>query len=174
MSRLSEKLKNLIGKVAPYAPAVATALGGPGAGAAIAVLSKTLLGHDKGSEDDVALAMSTATPEQLAALRKADQDYDLALYESDERDRKDARANNTANGDLWTIRVLGGVVVVGFFASVGYVLSGKVGLSGEQGVLVGSVLGYASAKADQVISYFFGSSHGSKLKTEALSRAAAK
>lgn len=40
--------------------------------------------------------------------------------------------------------------------------------------LIGTIVGFASAKADQVISYFFGSSRGSKEKTDAMSAAFAR
>jgi hypothetical protein len=36
--------------------------------------------------------------------------------------------------------------------------------------LVGTMIGYASAKADQVVSYYFGSSAGSKAKDETIRR----
>lgn len=56
------------------------------------------------------------------------------------------------------------IVVIGFFASLFYLLHFKVDLSGDQGLLIGSLFGYASAKADLVLSYYYGSSVGSRLK----------
>lgn len=172
MSKLSDKLKALIGKVAPFAPVIAGALGSPAAAAGVSILSKTLLGHDKGSEDDLLAAISGATPDQLLALKQADYAFELEQERIAQKDRDSARQREIQTGDVWTPRVLAGVVITGFFAAVGYVLSGKVGLTGEQGILVGTLIGYVSAKADQVISYYFGSSAGSKAKTDALARAA--
>ncbi len=60
--------------------------------------------------------------------------------------------------------VLAGITVIGFFTVVGYILSGTLSLTGEQGILVGTIVGYVSAKADQVLSYYFGSSSSSKAK----------
>jgi hypothetical protein len=37
--------------------------------------------------------------------------------------------------------------------------------------IIGTLIGYVSAKADQVVSYYFGSSSGSKDKTAAMSDA---
>ncbi|HYE48577.1 MAG TPA: hypothetical protein VEB20_03230 [Azospirillaceae bacterium] len=65
---------------------------------------------------------------------------------------------------------MGAVILVGFFATVGFVLSGRVGLTGEQGVLVGTIVGYVSAKADQVVAFFFGSSSGSQSKDGTIAR----
>lgn len=56
------------------------------------------------------------------------------------------------------------IVVIGFFASLFYLLTNKVDLSKDQGLLIGSMLGYASAKADLVLSYYYGSSADSRLK----------
>jgi len=38
-------------------------------------------------------------------------------------------------------------------------------------VMAGTLIGYLSAKADQVLSFFFGSTAGSQRKTELLSKA---
>jgi hypothetical protein len=39
---------------------------------------------------------------------------------------------------------------------------------------IGTLIGYVSAKADQVVSYYFGSSSGSKEKTQAMTDAMSK
>ena len=43
-------------------------------------------------------------------------------------------------------------------------------LSGEAGAVIGTLIGYVSAKAEQVIAYYFGSSAGSKAKTDIMAR----
>ena len=64
--------------------------------------------------------------------------------------------------------VLAGVVIAGFFGTVGYVLTGQAQV---ESALAGALVGYVSAKAEQVIAYYFGSSSGSKQKTEIMGRA---
>jgi len=80
------------------APTIATAIGGPVAGMAVKALSNALLGHDNGSEDDINAALANATPDQIAAIRRADNDFkaqmkslDIDLVRIAEQDRASAR-----------------------------------------------------------------------------------
>ena len=163
------------------APALATALGGPLAGMAIRILGETLLGDSDATEDRVAAAVAAAKPEDLVRLRDADLAFrkhlteaGIKLEEIAAADRADARKLAVITGDLWTPRVLALVVVGGFFAAVVWVLAGGAVSDPTTATLVGAVVGYASAKADQVVSFWFGSSAGSRAKTEALERLGGK
>jgi len=62
------------------------------------------------------------------------------------------------------------IVVLSF---VGVVVSTLAGFSTIDSVMAGTLIGYLSAKADQVLSFFFGSTAGSQRKTELLSKAEA-
>jgi len=66
--------------------------------------------------------------------------------------------------------VLAGLIVGGFLLMVWFVLAGHVGGLKDPVAagLIGTLIGYVSAKADQVVSYYFGSSAGSAAKTELL------
>ena len=159
------------------APALATALGGPLAGMAVRVLGETLLGDSDATEDQVAAAVALAKPEDLVRLRDVDLAFrkhlteaGIKLEEIAAADRADARKLAVITGDLWTPRVLAIVVVGGFFVAVAWVLAGGAVSDPTTATLVGAVVGYASAKADQVVSFWFGSSAGSRAKTEALER----
>ncbi len=172
--------KDIVGAVAP---ALATALGGPLAGLAVRSLSNVLLGHENGSERDVGAALAGATGDQLVRLREADAAFALQMKSLDvdlERiaadDRNSARLRETAGGDKWTPRIIASLVLGGFLFSVFWVLSGQVaGLTDPAVVgIIGTLVGYVSAKADQVVSYYFGSSAGSAVKTAALSDALLK
>lgn len=166
MSKLSDTLKSLIGKVAPFAPVVASALGGPGAGAAVGVLSDILLGHKGGSADQVLAAVSN--PDALLKLREADHAYEIELERIAAEDRKSARAMRIATGD-WVPGALAVFITLGFFGTLGYILSDGVPAQGGEALLV--MLGALGAAWGQVIAFYFGSSAGSKAKTDALSRA---
>jgi hypothetical protein len=167
------------GIVGAVAPTLATALGGPLAGMATRAIAQAVLGRDDASEKDLAQAISSAGPEQLAALRRADQEFTLRMRELDidvERiaagDRDSARAREIGTGDRATPRVLAFVIVAGFLGMVGGVLAGKVtGISDPTAAgMIGTLIGYVSAKADQVVAYYFGSSAGSARKTDLLER----
>ena len=176
-----DDLGNAIGKIAPT---IATALGGPLAGAGVAVLAKAL-----GLEDPekpvpatrVMEAMKTMTPEQAAAIRKADNDFRERMRELDieevalhVEDRKSARKTWVETKSL-TVPLLAAIVIAAFIAALAGVFWLAVRddeMNATMATLVGAVVGYASAKADQVVSFFFGSSQGSKEKTDALASAA--
>jgi hypothetical protein len=53
---------------------------------------------------------------------------------------------------------------------VGVVVSVLMGLSHIESVMAGTLIGYLSSKADQVISYYFGSSAGSAAKNSMIDR----
>ena len=160
--------KNLVSNVAPM---VATAFGGPFAGLAVRELSQAILGRPDGSESDIAEVLATGNPEALLKLKEAEQSFKARMKELDIKeeqlhaaDRADARAREIAVKDR-LVPVLALIILVGFFVTVAYVLSGQVDLGGEQAVLIGTLVGYVSAKAEQVVAYYFGSSSGSKEKT---------
>lgn len=167
--------------LATVAPALAGAIGGPLAGTGVKMLSEALMGHPDATEDEIKkLVMGGMTPEQLAACKKADNDFTIAMEELGIKreqlylaDTADARNRETQSGDHWTPRILAFVVLSGFYYALHWVLTGETQLADpNKAMLIGSVIGYASAKADQVISYFFGSSAGSKQKTDAMAIAA--
>jgi hypothetical protein len=59
-------------------------------------------------------------------------------------------------------------VVGGFLALVGSTL---LGFANVDSALAGTLVGYLSAKAEQVLAYYFGSTRGSAEKTALLARA---
>lgn len=172
-----DAVKSIVGVVAPT---IGTALGGPVGGMAAKVLTSAL-GIDEGSSPKQIEKALQANPEALVDLKKAEMDFDarmkeldIDVYELDQKDRDSARQREIQTKDSWTPRLIAFVVISGFFATVGMVMGGYVKnitdplLAG----LIGTLIGYVSAKADQVVSYYFGSSSGSKSKTDALAQAA--
>lgn len=165
------------GLVSSVAPTIATALGGPMAGMAVKALGGALLGKDDATERDISQALQTASPETLLELKKADQAFEQKMAELDvdlkkiaAGDRDSARDMNKANKS-WAVSGLAALTVAGFFGVVAWVLTGKVSLDST---LLGFVLGQVSAKAEQVYNFYFGSSAGSKEKTQHLANARSK
>ena len=159
--------------LATIAPTLATALGGPMAGMA-ANLAVRALGVDETDKPEALLkqAVLDASPETMAKLQQAERSFLIEMErlgiereKLSHQDRADARAREIKAGG-WSNPVIAGIVVTGFFATVGYVLAGDVALSGEQGALIGTLIGYVSAKADMICSYYFGSSSGQDRQIE--------
>ena len=161
--------KSLLGK---FAPMVAAAVGGGplGAMAATAALEALGLAPEKGNEEQqLQNAVEGMTPEQAIQLKTAESNWkvtmkELGLKEKDlhAKDRASAREMQKATNS-WVVPTLAIITVMGFFAVVGLILSGKVPLDST---LTGFVLGAVSSKAEQIYNFFFGSSSGSKEKTQ--------
>lgn len=169
------KLRDIVRTVAP---ALATALGGPLTGSAVRLLSEKFLGKADGTEEEVAAALSVATPEQIVELKRLDHDFKkhlvdagIKLEELAMQDRASARTREAAVRD-WVPGALGFLIVSGFLAAVWAVISGHAAGLNDSAIvgILGTVIGYLSAKADQVTGYYYGSSAGSKAKTDAMER----
>jgi len=161
--------------VASLAPTVATVLGGPMAGMGVSVLSKMVLGRDgSGNEKtdlaEIGQAILTGGTEVLQKVKdseveilRIESEMGVRLAEIHAGDRDSARNREIETGDNMTATIAI-IVVVGFFASAGWLFSGYVKLEGQTGAIIGTMVGYISAKAEQVITYYFGSSKGSSKK----------
>jgi len=171
-----EDWKNLVRTVAP---GLATALGGPLAGAAVQTISTAVLGKPDGTEEEVAIAVASGGADALLKLKEAENAFAIKMKELGvdlekvhAGDRNSAREREAKTGDVWTPRILAATIIGGFLAMVASVLLGKVtGITDPVAAgMIGTLIGYVSAKADQVVSYYFGSSAGSAAKTDLLAR----
>lgn len=148
--------------------------------------------------DAIAAAVAGATPEQMVALKSAELDFQLKMKEAGYKDAEDLRhveletqkvyigdTNDARNafrqdrGVFW----LGIAVLVTFFvdmvatmALIYGILTGgitvkDVGLVAAVFGLLGSLNGYVAANAQQVLSFYFGSSRGSQENHRALADA---
>lgn len=161
--------KKIIGVIAPTA---ATLLGGPLAGLAVDAIGKAI-GMDAPTVDKVhaALTQGNLTGDQIVALKRAEQDLVVRLEELglqkeklDFDDRASARVRETVVKD-YTNQVLSYTIVGAFVLLVAGTL---LGWATVDGALAGTLVGYLSAKCEQVLSYYFGSTKGSARKTELL------
>jgi hypothetical protein len=168
---LLDQFGPLLGQVAPT---IATALGGPLAGVAVKTLSNVLLGHEGGSEDDVKAAMASASPDQLAALKKIDADFKVQMRELDidlERiaagDRDSARKMQSETRD-WVPKLLAIVITLGFFGILVWMLINGMPTTGTEALLM--MLGALGTAWTGVVNFYYGSSAGSKAKTDAMAK----
>jgi hypothetical protein len=167
-------MEALLTLVKTVAPSLATAVGGPLAGMATRAISDALLGKPDGTEDELIDAASKASPDQLLALKKAEQDFavrmrelEIDLQRIDAADRSSAREREVKTGD-WTPRALAGAVTLGFFGVLGYMIAYGLPSQGGEALLV--MLGTLGTAWGGIVSYYFGSSAGSKEKSEAMNR----
>jgi len=169
---------DLISKFGPLltqvAPSIATALGGPLAGIAVRTLSNAFFGHEDASEQQVSEALATATPDQLAAIKKIDADFKVQMKTLDidlERiaagDRDSARQMQMSTRD-WTPKVLAFFITFGFFGALVWILIFGIPKTGTEVLLM--MLGSLSTSWTGVVQFYYGSSAGSKAKTDAMAR----
>lgn len=173
--------------VKTLAPTIATVLGGPLAGGAVTALEGVfgITSQPNASTDDrqatLAAAISGATPQQLADMRKADQDYAVAMatagFKDTEtlaslavEDRSSARSMQVSTRSLMP-PILGGAIIVASIGAAAAILAGKVSyLNTTEATMVGTVIGYLFSEAKAVLSFYFGSSSSSDRKTELLAQ----
>ncbi|MCA3704237.1 MAG: hypothetical protein INF12_14540 [Methylobacterium sp.] len=165
--------RSVIGTVAPT---IATALGGPLAGLAVKAIGGALGLGEGASEADIEARIAGATPADLLALKKADQEFAVKMRELDvdlERiaagDRDSARLMQRETKS-WAPGILASVVVSGFIVSSIAVLGGWVeGLKDPLiAALVGSVIGNITAATMLVLNFYFGTSASSRAKDETI------
>jgi hypothetical protein len=151
------------------APAVATAVGGPLGGLAVSAIANKFGVEDSVEAVAKALAGDPAAAEKLAEL-------DLRQFQAESEDRDSARQREAAVAAagghalpqlVVPILALGTVSMT--FVFIGILLFKVIDTAQQQ--LVIFALGYATAAAQQVLSYYFGSSKSSQDKTTALQKA---
>ena len=158
--------------LAQVAPSIATALGGPLAGVAVKTLSSALFGHEEGTEEQITEAMAAASPDQLAAIKKIDADFkvqmkslDIDLERISAGDRDSARQMQRDTKD-WVPKVLAIVITFGFFGILIWMLLNGMPKTGTEALLM--MLGALGTAWTGVVNFYYGSSAGSKAKTDAL------
>ncbi|WP_027477908.1 hypothetical protein [Curvibacter gracilis] len=154
------------------APTVATALGGPLAGAAVSAIGAAL-GVPPGS---IAKAFQDGqlTPESVAKLRELEMQFQndekergFKYAELEYKDRDSARTANTTGGIQNRLFVLSLMLLLMTLGAEGAVLF--LGYPpGVPDVVIGRILGLADSVALMVLSYYYGTSSGSAQKTELL------
>ena len=166
---------SLIKTVAPW---IGTALGGPLGGLAVGAIADAL-GLDAKTESSVKQALAGVTPDQLLAIKTADQAFALQMQAlgikqiSDmealaSADRKDARGMQTATrSQIPAVLSIG--VTVGYFAILIGLLTGRLQVSDSQALLI--MLGSLSTGWGVVMAFWFGTTSDSGRKTELLAQA---
>lgn len=145
------------------APALASAMGGPLAGAAVGVIAK-VFGHDKATADQVSALISGANPNQLLALKKADQEFAVQMKKLDVKDRDSARNLGQAVGILPQV-ILSSLYTAGYFFMIAEIMTGHVSIPDELNNPFNILLGIMTTAQIQIMNFWFGSSSGSQEKS---------
>jgi hypothetical protein len=162
-------MNELLSLLRSIAPAVATAVGGPLGGLAISAIASKF-----GVSDSVEAVAKAIAGDPDAATKLAE--MDLRQFQAESEDRDSARqreaavaaaGGNTLSQIVVPILALGTVLMT--FVFIGILLFKPIDSAQQQ--LVIFALGYATAAAQQVLSYYFGSSKSSQDKTVALQKA---
>lgn len=152
------KFKGLIGKLTGIAPSIAAGLGGPLAGVAAKAVSEALgvANEPKALEN----AIDSATPQQMAALRETDADFqirmkelDVDLFELQTKDSQDARNHFSTD---WTARAIALMSISMFGVYVFMVTIQPIDQNND--AIINLVLGYLGGVVSSVVSFYFGGS----------------
>jgi hypothetical protein len=162
-------METLLNLLKGIAPAVATAVGGPLGGLAI-----TAIANKFGVADDVQAVAKAIAGDPEAATKLAE--LDLRQFQAESADRDSARQRESAvaaAGGSTLAQMVVPILALGTvsltFVFIGILLFKVIDTAQQQ--LVIFALGYATAAAQQVLSYYFGSSKSSQDKTSALQKA---
>jgi hypothetical protein len=170
--------QKMLSTVAPWIGAAATG-GVPALVGMAAVQVGQAFGTDvKATTDAIAQAIGGATPDQLLALKTADNDFAekmqalgfqnaQALEQIAANDRDSARKMHTAVRD-WSTPVLSYMIMVAFFSVLYLILSQSIDVPASMRDVVMMMIGTLTAAFTQVLNFRFGTSAGSKDKTEIL------
>lgn len=164
MAKIKDVFKKVVGSVAPL---IGTAIGGPFGG-----LATSLLQDAFGTNDDAAIQQQLASgnPDALLKLKAAEQAFEAKMRELDideqalyVEDTKDARlmARETGTTPQLVLTALFLAIYAGLvwsFFAIEFELNDWQ--RGQMGILIGVV----TSAVVQIISFWFGSSKGSKEK----------
>jgi hypothetical protein len=158
-------MNDLLNLLKSVAPALATAVAGPLGAAAITAISSKLGVSDSVEEVAKAIAGDPQAAQKLAEL-------ELEYAKLDAQDRDSARkayaavatSENSTKLEKLVVPILALGVVGLAFTLIGILMF--VDTPSDQQQLVIFALGFITSAAGQVLSFYFGSSQGSKDKTE--------
>lgn len=171
-------LSDILKKAAPW---LAAAAAGPAGLAGMAIKTAAeVLGASDETTDAVTAALAGATPEQMAALKQADNDFKARMQELGLKsiadmealavaDRKDARAMQITKPSPMPA-LLSGLVTLGYFAILIGMMTGWLKVSDSQALLI--MLGSLGTAWGMVMAFWFGTTSGSARKTDLLAQSA--
>ncbi|MEE9316539.1 MAG: hypothetical protein V3U97_05460 [bacterium] len=161
--------KKILGIVGSIAPTIASAVGTPIAGLAV----NTVLNALGVKSENEAEEMLRSNPDALLKLKQAEAGFKVKMEELGidleaihQKDRDSARQREMAVKDK-TPSILAYVYTAGYFFILGWIL--KMGIPESTKEIIMVLMGILSTAEVGIIQYYFGSSAGSKQKSDAIS-----
>ena len=156
------KFNAIKGLIGAFAPTIGKALGGPLGGAAAQTIAKVL--GCQPDERSLTTAISNATPEQLAEIKKAELNFERQMKELEidvfELETKDIQNAREAFAGDWTPKIIAISLVV-FFGGYIALVTLQDPAANDDGI-VNLVLGYLGGLVSSIISFYYGASHKHK------------
>ena len=163
--------KAALSVIKSVAPTLATALGGPFSGVAMKFLADKFTGGDTGRVEDFILA---ASPDHLLQMREAEYEFETKMRELDIRE-EELKVQTTAGArqlaektSVWPQVTLSVVFTTGYFTILYQFLTGDVAIPTEHKESFMVLVGVLTAAMPTLMHFWFGSSLGSKQKTQSL------
>ena len=161
-------MDTLLSLLKGVAPVLATAVAGPAGGAAVGWIASKL-GIDDATVEGVTAAL-TGNPEMTMKLKELDLEY----AKLDQQDRDSARkayaevatSEHSTKLDKAVVPILALGTVALAFLFIGILIF--IDVAPDQQQMIIFALGFITSSAGQVLSFYFGSSQGSKDKTKEL------
>lgn len=151
------------------APFLGTMLGGPLGGMAATAIKKVLLGDENASDESLEDTLLNASPSMLLSMKKLDTEFkkEMAQIGLSEKkiaslDRDSARQREIVVKDKIPA-ILSILLTVGFFGCFAAMLF--LSLPSTHREIVDVMIGSLGGAWISSITYYFGSSHGSQIKT---------
>lgn len=166
-------LKKIIGNAAPL---IATALGGPLAGAAVGALSRAIFNNDTSSEEQITDYFSDNSADAFLKLKEAEYNFQVKIAEIQQASEKlvlentrDARAMNIASfteSASWLSRnivpILALVICFIFFLTILMLMKIDIDADAKDALFV--MVGFVGSNFNGVREFYFGSSLSSQNK----------
>jgi hypothetical protein len=160
---MADFLDSALSVLSMVAPGIATALGGPAAGLGVQALEAAFGLSPTGDKTAALQAVTAATPDQIIALKKVDNDFqarmkelDIDIFKTEVDDRKDSRARAVAMKD-WTPSLIG-LVIIAVWAGMNYFLLSSPVVPAVGGEVLGRVLGTLDAALMAFLYWIYGGS----------------
>lgn len=170
---MAAKWKKILGAIAPT---IGTALGGPLGGLAVSVAAEALGLPQEATERDLKKAVEGMTPEQYERLHAADATYKTRLAELEVEEEKIHAGDRASARQMrmkstrWTADMIAIVIVFGFFGVFALMFFYGDNISDNSKELLYIMAGGLTTLLASIAQFFFGSSAGSKSKTDIMSK----